>query len=93
MSKNKSFVIGQTVTLSAEFRVDNTLTDPTTAVLTIQDPSGNDATPSVSDDGTGLRSATYAVDEVGYWHFKWVGTGSAAGVQEGTFYVHASALS
>lgn len=83
---------GQTVKLSAEFRVDNVLTDPSTAVLTVEDPSGNESTPSVSDDGTGLRSATVVLDEEGYWKYKWVGTGSAAGVKEGTFYCVASRL-
>lgn len=93
MSKNESFVIGQTVKFRSEWRVDGTLTTPSTYVITVQDPSGNDATPTVSVDSTGKLSASYAIDEEGYWKYKWVGTGSAAGVKEGTFYCHGSALS
>ena len=92
MSKNESWVIGATLKFTSEWKVDGTLTTPSTYTLTVQDPSGNDATPSVSVDSTGNLSASYTVDEVGYWHYKWVGTGSAAGVKEGTFYVHSSAL-
>lgn len=93
MPKNQSWVIGATLKFTSEWRVDGTLTTPSTYSLTIQDPSGNDATPSVSEASTGILTASYAVDEAGTWHFKWVGTGSAAGVKEGSFYVHSSALS
>ena len=91
MSKNKSFPVLQTVTLSASIKVDGVLTDPSAAVLFIKRPvTGDTITPAVSDDGTGLRSATYLVDEVGYWKYKWVMAGTAAGVAEGSFYVSSS---
>lgn len=92
MAKNKSFVNGQTVKFTSTWKVDGTLTTPATCVLTVQDPSGNDSTPSVSTPSTGVQTATLQVDEEGYWKYKWVGTGSAAGVREGTFYVHSTAL-
>ena len=93
MAKNASFPVGQTVTFSATFKVASVLTDPTAETLYVKRPvTGTTVQPSVSDDGTGLRSATYAVDEVGYWKWRWESTGTAAGVEEGSFYVHSSDL-
>jgi hypothetical protein len=93
LSKNESHPLGQTVKFSAEFRVDSSLTDPTTAVLDVKRPvTGTTVQPTVTNDGTGLRSATYTVNEVGYWHYKWTSTGTAAGVQNGTFYVSEEAV-
>ena len=93
MSKNKSYVVGQTVTLRAEFKVDNVLTNATSVTLDVKKPiSGTTTNPVVTNASTGVYTATVTVDEVGYWNYRWEGTGTAAGVQEGTFYIHDSAL-
>ena len=93
MSKNKSFVVDTPLTLSAEFRVLNVLTDPTTEALTVEAPDGSTYEPGISDDGTGLRSAPYTPGQAGYYKFRWTSTGTAQGLREGVFYVNSSALS
>lgn len=92
MSKNKSWVIGNTITLRSEYRIDNVLTDPTTAVVTVEDPAGATTTPTVAGPETGVKTAAYVCASEGYHKYRWVGTGTAAGIEEGTFYVHSSAL-
>ncbi len=92
MSKAPSFIVGSTIRLRAEFRVSDVLTNPTAETLTIEEPDGTDQTPSITDDSTGKRSATFAPDQVGYHHWRWDSTGTAAGRQEGTFYVNSSPI-
>jgi hypothetical protein len=74
------------VTLTGTFKVAGVLTDPTTAVCTVKDPSGNDTTPAVSNPSTGVHTATVTLDEAGYWKVKWTGTGTAAGINVSQFY-------
>lgn len=92
MARNESFPYGDTVTLKAEFYVERVLTDPTTVNLTVQDPSGDQSTPSIQNGGTGIRYVTFEAEEAGRWRYKWVSTGSAAGVKEGGFYVNSSGI-
>lgn len=95
MSKNRSWVVGTTLTLEVEIRIRKTgvLTDPSTCVLYILLPDEvTTVTPTVSDDGTGLRSASFSPTTSGYHKYRWVTTGSAAGAREGTFYIASSAV-
>jgi hypothetical protein len=92
MAKQPSFVVGDTIKFSAEFRVNDVLTDPTAVALTIEEPNGDDQTPGVTNDGTGLRSGTFVPDQTGYHHWRWNSTGTAAGRKEGTIYVNSSAI-
>lgn len=92
MAKHPSFPIGHTVKVSAEFRVGGVLTEPTTVVLTVEEPDGTNNLPSVNNDGTGLRSASFTTDQSGWHRYKWVSTGPAAGVQESAFYAHTSGI-
>jgi len=90
--KNPSFVVNTTILLTTTFKVADTLTDPSTTVLTIEEPDGTEVQPTVTNVSTGLYTAAFAPDQAGYHIWKWVGTGTAAGVKEGTFYVHTSAM-
>lgn len=92
MARNPSFVVGDTVKFRAEFRVADTLTNPTGVTFTIEEPDGTDQSPSVTSDGTGLRSATFVPDQTGYHHWRWDSTGTAAGRQEGTIYINTSPI-
>lgn len=92
MARNPSFVVGDTVKLRAEFRVSDVLTNPTVTTLTIEEPDGTDQTPAVSADSTGKKSATFTPDQTGTHYWRWDGTGSAPGRQEGEFYVYSSPI-
>jgi len=92
MAKEPSFVVGATVKLRIELRVDDVLTNPTGITLTIEEPDGTDQTPSITADSTGKKSATFAPDQTGYHKWRWDATGTAAGRQEGRFYVNSSAI-
>lgn len=83
MSKMTEFDIGDTVTLRVDFKVSNTLTDPTTISLSVTDPSGNTDTytyagATVTRDGTGEYSKAITADEAGEWRATWTGTGACA---------------
>jgi hypothetical protein len=86
MTSSKSFVVGAPVTISLKIRVDNQLTDPTATTIIIEAPSGTDSTPVVSDDGVGLKSFSFTPTEAGWHRFQVKGTGTAAFLQERTFY-------
>lgn len=92
MSKNKSFPVSDTVRLTIYIRVDDVLTAPDTCVVTIEEPDGTNNTPAVSNPATGTYTATFVPDQSGYHRYKVVTTGTAAGVREGTFYVHSSGI-
>jgi hypothetical protein len=86
------FYPGSTVTIPGTFRVGTTLTDPTTVTLRIREPDGTTTSylfpaAPVIHDSTGEYHADVVVDASGLWGWEWVGTGAAAAVDDGTFYV------
>lgn len=89
---------GDTVRLSSAFTVGVTPTDPTTVVLTYRAPSGTTTTltyltdAAVVKDGTGVYHADIVASTAGIWSWRWVGTGAAAGVDEGSFSVEPSQI-
>ena len=92
-SRNKSFVYGDTVKITAKYYVSDVLTNPTTCVITVEEPDGTNSTPTVDTSATGIRFVTVVPDQVGYHRFKIVSTGATtAGVREGTFYATSSAI-
>jgi hypothetical protein len=80
-------------TLQNIFKVNGTPTDATTVTLTVTDPTG---TATVYSSTTHVSTGTYQQNVPatldGIWVYKWVGTGTATDVQEGTFTVGPSAL-
>ncbi len=92
MTKDVSFVKGDTVKLRSEWRVGDTLTNPSSTTCRVQQPDAVDLTPSVNSDSTGKKSASFAVTQAGYHNWRWSGSGTAAGVTEGSFYVYESAI-
>lgn len=91
MSNSESFPINDTVTLTVKVRVDDVLTNATMACL-VENPDGDDSNPSVNSVSTGIYSITITPTVAGYWKFFISATGAAAGVRDGTFYVHTSGI-
>ena len=82
------YIKGATVKLVAEFRVDDVLADPTEITLLLKDPTGLRTTHAdVVKASTGIYYKTVQVSTAGDWHYRWEGTGEAAGVGEGALYV------
>lgn len=95
------YQVGDVVRLPVTFSVGTppVLTDPTAVTLTVRAPDGTTTIhPSwppngvVIKDQTGTFHADVTAGAAGLWTWKWVGTGTAAGVDEGTFTVDATLL-
>lgn len=79
------------ITLTATWLVNGSPTDPTTVTLTVLDPAG--ATTSYTygaaqliKDSTGVYHKDLNVTLTGHYRYKFIGTGTAQGVQQGEFY-------
>ena len=91
MAKN-IYDIGDLPRISGAFTVGGTATDPTTITLKIEDPSGNVTTytyalAEIIKDSTGNYHKDISLDESGYWHYLWIGTGAVESVDENYLYV------
>jgi len=79
-------------TLTNVFKVSGTATDPTAISLTVTDPQGTATTYTYAlAEITRSSAGTYTKDIpctlAGIWHYKWVGTGTASDVVEGSWTV------
>jgi hypothetical protein len=82
-------------TLTNVFSVNSVATDPTTVSCVITDPTGvatvhtylGAAPADISRNGTGSYQLLIACSITGLWGYAWIGTGSAADVQAGTWTV------
>ena len=92
MAKSPSFVVGDTITIKGTFKVDGVLTSPTTCVITVQEPNWEQSTPTISSSSTGVRSCTFTPTQPGWHRWEVEGTGAAARVKQGAFYVKSSGL-
>jgi hypothetical protein len=84
------FTVGDVVTVTNQFSVNQTATAPGTVTLSVTAPSGSvtaytDAT--ITTPTTGLYSQTVVTTESGMWRYVWTGTDPAADVAPGTFNV------
>jgi hypothetical protein len=89
--------IGDTVRLSTTFTVGGVPTDPTDVSLVIRSPDGTSVTEDYNPgdivrDSAGVFHLDLVVTLAGIYAWKWEGTGTAAGVDEGTFTVEVSLL-
>ncbi len=78
--------------LTATFTVLNTDTDPTTVALTVTTPSLVTTVYTYSGGAitrlsTGMYRYDLALTEPGVWQYRWVGTGTAAGAEQGSLTV------
>jgi uncharacterized protein YfaS (alpha-2-macroglobulin family) len=83
--------IGDAVRLSNTFVLGDIPTDPTAITLEVTDPSGNKDTythpATITKDATGVYHKDVSVDEVGEWHYRFVGTGTVEAVAQRRFAV------
>jgi hypothetical protein len=84
------YELGDVAVLNVTFSVDGTPTDPTTVTLTIRKPDGSttDYTGGqLVHDSAGVYHVAVDCDQPGDWTYRFVGTGAAADVETGIFYV------
>lgn len=82
-----SFDIGDVVTLDFTDAVSGVLTDPTTLTLTITQPDGTTATPTVTHVSTGTYSANFVPTMNGQHGYLWRATGTGQATESGSFKV------
>lgn len=88
--------LGDIVRISAAFAVDGTPTDPTTLTATYRSPAGVKTTltygvdSALEQDSVGNYHLDVTASLPGTWRYRFAGTGLAAGVGEGQFFVRAS---
>ena len=83
---------GALVRISVTFTVSAVNTDPTTIALKVQDPSGNEATYTyalgqVTKTAIGKYQYDLDIDEMGYWYYRWIGTGAVVAASEEHFLI------
>lgn len=85
---------GDTITLQATFRdIAGDLVDPSSVVLTVEDPSQNITTPSPTNPSVGVYQAEVDLTEPGWWSYRWEGeTSEGTKVCEGRVCPCATAL-
>ena len=77
------------------FKTSGAATDPTTVTLIVQDPAGTEtsytyAAGQVTKAATGSYYKEIQLNTSGTWHYRWVGTGACAAVDEGYLYIRDS---
>lgn len=82
--------VGDRATITAKFLLNGNLTDPTSVVVTVKDPSGNDSTPAPTNSSTGVYVLNLDLDEFGQWNIRWVGTGDVVAAIVKSIYVEKS---
>ena len=75
-----------TVRISADFYLNNVLTDPTTVVLEVANPDGATIRTPVNDS-VGKYSYTWIPTMVGKYVYKWTASGAVVTTGNGEFYV------
>lgn len=89
MSDSNEYYIGQTVRITATFKVSGVETDPTTVTLIVKSPSGVTTTYTYSlaeleRVSAGVYYKDISISAAGRWHYGWVGTGTVAAAVEQT---------
>jgi nitrogen fixation protein FixH len=75
---------GTQIKVSARFlNAAGALVDPDTTTASLKSPAGATTNPSVTNEGTGLRSFTFTASTGGRWFWRIEGTGAAQGADEG----------
>lgn len=92
-----SYDLGDIARLTVAFTVDDVPTDPTQISLSVRQPDGDTQVIIGSDytipsgpivhDGTGNFYYDLVVNQAGEWSYKFVGSGTAADVGQGSLYV------
>lgn len=72
---------------TAVFKVGTVLTDPTTVVFTVSDPTGAVTTPATVHDSTGNYHADVTPTVSGTWRYEYQGTGTVVAEGQSDFFV------
>lgn len=86
--------LGDAAKLSMTFSVDGTNTDPTTVSLEVKAPDATVTTytyagSQITKTATGVYTKTLTPTAVGTYNYSWIGTGAAAGAEQGAITVKA----
>ena len=100
MAHGGGYLEGSTVRVQVTFVVGGVNTDPTTVTLKVKSPAGVTTTytyalSQVSKSATGVNSKDLGpsiIDAPGAWGYRWIGTGTAAGVAETSITILASQI-
>lgn len=89
--------VGDVVVLTCTFTVEGVETDPATVTLKVKPPTGSVLTYTYADTeiervAEGRYRRNVSVTVAGTWNYRWIGTGDAAGAEEGSFFVRRSAV-
>jgi hypothetical protein len=90
MAGTSTYEFGDVAVLSVTFTVAGAPTDPTAVTAEVLTPDGTRtsySTPQIVHDGTGAYHLDLDCDQAGEWVYEFVGTGAAADVETGVFYV------
>lgn len=95
MTETSEYPLGTIVTVTGEWDVGTTPTDPVNVLLIVQDPVGiettytyDGTTAPIVKDSVGRYHADLKPPSGGLWLYKWVGTGGGAeGSRAGQFYI------
>lgn len=85
-----SYTLGSLVRLSATFKVNGALTDPTTVTCKVKTPDGTEtaytyAAAQVVKDSQGAYHYDFSVGEQGWHYYAFAGTGTCVASSEGHF--------
>lgn len=89
--------VGDVVVLDCVFTVEDAETDPATVTLKVKPPTGSVETytyaaSEITRVAEGRFRRNVSATAAGTWHYRWIGTGDAAGAEEGSFWVRVSAV-
>ncbi len=78
---------GSSTRISNEFKVAGVLTDPTTITLKIKKPDGTSSTYTyaageITREAAGKYYKDFTLNQVGFWLYRWEGTGTCEAVDE-----------
>jgi hypothetical protein len=88
-----TYDIGDLPRLTTTFKVGGVLTDPSAITFAVKRPDDTLTTYTygvggqIVKDSVGTYHVDLSLDQRGLWHYRWTGTGSAEGAEEGRFYV------
>jgi len=97
MSSGHTYLEGGAIRVQATFAVGGVNTDPTTVTLKVKSPDGSVSTYTyelgeVTKSAEGIYNKEITPNAVGKWWYRWIGTGTAAGVAETSITILASQI-
>ena len=79
--------VGDVAHVQCTFLVGETPTSPDTVTVTVLAPDGTQSTPTASEVSVGVWAADVPLTAAGYWRYRFVGVGTAPGVESGILLV------